>query len=533
MAGWGVRGRAAARVFARACCGDASRAGCSLAAVCGAAGLAFGAWMDVYQWTLAARQDLDSYLAIAATSLPYNLAHAIGNVGFSLLIGPAFVRALRRYRRRFEVRWPAPAGAAAAALLLAVVAALAMPPRPRRRRPPRKAERYLRRRAEPRRRLRQRARLRARAPSSAAGRRSAWRPPVDNPRDVRRGTGARCPPTSAKSGRSERDIGEVERTVMVLRAAGLSPPRFGGRDLVAEIRARRRGDGSIARLRELHRVRDPRAARGAGRAPAARPSRWLGGSQNADGGFGVARSAQSDADMTGAALQALAVTGRARGRVGAPRGGATCARSRTATAASARWPGAARTRSPPPTRCRASWPWAPAAADRPRALGYLRRRQRARRERRLLAPTASRPRCGSPRRRCMALRRRRCRSPRGRGAPKPAAGRELGRRRRARTRPTAAETQRPRQRAEKDKPAQDGAADGRRRGRRGARRARRARQARARRRTPHRHRARPARPRRTRQRRVALARRSAGAVPVMAALVPVQAPAASPAASRG
>ena len=66
-----------------------------LAAVCGAAGLAFGAWMDVYQWTLAARQDLDSYLAIAATSLPYNLAHAIGNVGFSLLIGPAFVRALR------------------------------------------------------------------------------------------------------------------------------------------------------------------------------------------------------------------------------------------------------------------------------------------------------------------------------------------------------------------------------------------------------------------------------------------------------
>ena len=65
-----------------------------LAAVCGFAGLAFGAWMDLYQWTLAAQQDLDSYLAIPATSFPYNLAHAIGNVGFSLLIGPAFVRAL-------------------------------------------------------------------------------------------------------------------------------------------------------------------------------------------------------------------------------------------------------------------------------------------------------------------------------------------------------------------------------------------------------------------------------------------------------
>ena len=43
-----------------------------------------------------------------------------GNVVFCLLIGPAFVRALRRYRRRFEVRWTAPAGAAAA-LALAVL----------------------------------------------------------------------------------------------------------------------------------------------------------------------------------------------------------------------------------------------------------------------------------------------------------------------------------------------------------------------------------------------------------------------------
>ena len=71
-----------------------------LAAVCGVAGLAFGAWMDLYQLTLAAHQDLDSYLAISATSLPYNIAHAVGNVVFSLLIGPVFIRALRRYRRR-------------------------------------------------------------------------------------------------------------------------------------------------------------------------------------------------------------------------------------------------------------------------------------------------------------------------------------------------------------------------------------------------------------------------------------------------
>ena len=33
-----------------------------------------------------------------------------GNVVFCLLIGPVFIRALRRYRRRFEVRWERPAG---------------------------------------------------------------------------------------------------------------------------------------------------------------------------------------------------------------------------------------------------------------------------------------------------------------------------------------------------------------------------------------------------------------------------------------
>ena len=141
MAGWGGVGVGGA-LLARAMRGrEPSRL--LLARVCGAAGLAFGAWMDVYQWTLAARQDLDSYLAIAATSLPYNLAHAIGNVGFSLLFGPAFVRALARYRRRFEVRWPLPAGATAAPARAARGGVRGRRPRP----PPRpagKAERYLR-----------------------------------------------------------------------------------------------------------------------------------------------------------------------------------------------------------------------------------------------------------------------------------------------------------------------------------------------------------------------------------------------------
>ena len=305
MAGWGGVGVGGA-LFARVMRGrEPSRL--LLAAVCGFAGLAFGAWMDVYQWTLAARQDLDSYLAIAGTSLPYNLAHAIGNVGFALLIGPAFVRALGRYRRRFQVRWPAPAGAAAATLLLLVMAAPALAAGS----PAAKAERWLR-----------GAQNRDGGFGSAPGQSSGalfsgWAAlglasSGENPRDVSR-HGRALSAYVAKEGRSERDIGEVERTVMVLRAAGL-PARLGGRDLVAEIRSRRRGDGSIAGY-VSYTAFGILALRSAGQSAGSATVRWLSGSQNADGGFGVARSAQSDTDMTGATLQALAVTGRARGRV--------------------------------------------------------------------------------------------------------------------------------------------------------------------------------------------------------------------------
>jgi energy-coupling factor transport system substrate-specific component len=126
MVGWGavgVAGALMARVMR-----DREPSRLVLAVVCGLAGLVFGAWMDLYQLTLAAHQDLDTYLALSASSLPYNLAHATGNVVFCLLIGPVFIRALRRYRRRFEVRWAAPAVAAVVVLLaLPALAAAATP----------------------------------------------------------------------------------------------------------------------------------------------------------------------------------------------------------------------------------------------------------------------------------------------------------------------------------------------------------------------------------------------------------------------
>ena len=316
MAGWGAVGIAGA-VFARTLRGrEPNRF--VLAGVCGLAGLAFGAWMDVYQWTLAARQDLDTYLAVAGTSLPYNIAHAVGNVVFCLLIGPAFLRALARYRRRFEVRWersPAPValGVVAVALLLLVpAAAIAATPAER-------AASYL-----------------AKAQNKDGGfgtTPAAGSSPLytgwaglglgsagRNPQDVRRPKGRSLARYVLRRAGSITDIGEIERTALVAHVAGLSPRSFGGRNLIDEIQGRRRHDGSISGF--VSYTAFGIMALRAGGAPAGGSTiRWLVQSQNSDGGFGVARSSASDADMTGAALQALATVGR--------RGGATAKRAAT------------------------------------------------------------------------------------------------------------------------------------------------------------------------------------------------------------
>jgi energy-coupling factor transport system substrate-specific component len=304
MVGWGgvgVAGALLARVLR-----DREPGRIVLAAVCGLAGLAFGAWMDLYQLTLAARQDLDTYLALSASSLPYNLAHAIGNVVFCLLIGPIFIRALRRYRRRFEVRWAAPA-AAGAALLLLLLAAPAVAGAGT---PADRAERWL---------------LRAQnddggfgaAPGQASSPLyTGWSglglaAAGHNPRDLRRPGGHSLASYVQRGAGSVRDIGEIERTVLLLEAAGLSPRRFGGRDLVAAIRSRRRADGSISGY-VSYTAFGILALRAAG-VPVAGPTvGWLRSAQNADGGFGVAPASSSDSDMTGAALQAFAAVGRGR-----------------------------------------------------------------------------------------------------------------------------------------------------------------------------------------------------------------------------
>jgi energy-coupling factor transport system substrate-specific component len=78
-----------------------------LALTCFAAGLMYGAILDFSTWITFAGDDRTAaqYLAISGGSLGFNIAHAVGNLVFCLAFGPAFVRVLRRYRARLDVRW--------------------------------------------------------------------------------------------------------------------------------------------------------------------------------------------------------------------------------------------------------------------------------------------------------------------------------------------------------------------------------------------------------------------------------------------
>ena len=141
-------------------------------------------------------------------------------------------------------------------------------------------------------------------------------------------------PTCAREVDRLRSAGDLERTILALEGAGLDPRGFGGQDLVAELRQRRDGDGSVDGQVNLTAfgVLALRAA-GRRRARCGRSAAWLRGAQNDDGGWGFQPQAPSDADSTGAALQGLIAAGRAAGRH-RERGRAGCAAPSAPAAAS-------------------------------------------------------------------------------------------------------------------------------------------------------------------------------------------------------
>jgi energy-coupling factor transport system substrate-specific component len=300
MAGWGLAGLAGAGLAAAAG-RHLGRLGLALA--CGAMALVYGALLDLsVMVTYGGEQSIDRYLALSARGMPFNFAHAAGNFAIAFAAGPALVRMISRFRERLEFTWH-PAGALPIALA-AVAVAMGSAGLPEARADAGSGRAWLERTqnadggfaASP------------GQPSSASM--TTWavlglEAAGVNPLDVVRG---RNSPIDFLRDARITSATDLQRTILALEAAGISSRSFEGRDLVAQLRSKRSGDGSwdgqvnITAFGVL-------ALRAAGQSDVAKSADWLRDAQNSNGGWGFAPGRGSDADSTGAALQALGVAG--------------------------------------------------------------------------------------------------------------------------------------------------------------------------------------------------------------------------------
>jgi hypothetical protein len=322
MAGWGLCGILGA-VLAL---GVRNAGRLTLAAVCGFAGIFYGALLNfslmaTYGGDLSWRH----FLVLQARAIPFDVAHVLGNVVLALVAGPAMVRMLVRFRERFEwergERVPAPdrprgrlggalrSGGVAALLVIALVA---LAP--------------------------------TRAQASPVSHAADWLESVQN------GDGGFGPSASDESatattcwvmlgleaaGRNPLDVaspkgrtpvdflrreigtvgspGDIARTILALEGTGVDPHDFGGRNLVAELFAARRDDGSYHGWPNSTAFAVI-ALRAAGVDGGTQKSLdWLRKVQNEDGGWGDNPGSPSTTDGTGAVMQALSPDSKAAG----------------------------------------------------------------------------------------------------------------------------------------------------------------------------------------------------------------------------
>jgi prenyltransferase beta subunit len=261
------------------------------------AGFAFAAFQDVGDWVNFSDHSLAQLGVYVGKGIGFDFIHAFACLLFALALGPALIRSLQRFAMRLQVTWR-PAAATAPALLAAVALAAAMglaAPAPARAASPTD---YL---------------LAAQNPDGGFGPAprqgstqlfSGWAAlglaaEGRNPQDLTRG--GRSVIDYIQAGGSQSDVGSLERTILVLRAAGLPAGAA-----IASLRQNIRGDGSVSDQVNLTSFA-VLALRSAGLAPPAAMLSWLVRQQDQDGGFNFATAGgSSDPDDTGAALEALA-----------------------------------------------------------------------------------------------------------------------------------------------------------------------------------------------------------------------------------
>ncbi len=296
MVGWGMCGLLGAALAL----GVRNAGRVSLAVTCGFAGIAYGVLLNFsLMATYGGDLSLQRFLVLQGRAIPFDAAHALGNIAFALVAGPAMVRMLSRFRRRFEWRTPA---IATTALLLALVLPAALAP-----------------------------------PAQADGvdRAANWLESVQNTDGgfgSSPGSDSSAPITGwvmlglEAAGRNPLDVirggktpvdflgsnlgevgssGDIARTIIALEGAGVNPRSFGGENLVAKLLSRRADNGSFVGWpgTTSFSVIALRAAGATGGLD--RTLSWLANAQNPDGGWGDLPKPPSNADVTGAAMQAL------------------------------------------------------------------------------------------------------------------------------------------------------------------------------------------------------------------------------------
>jgi Prenyltransferase and squalene oxidase repeat len=321
MAGWGLCGIAGAGLaVARPWAGRFT-----LAAFCALAGIAYGALLNFsLMATYGGDLSLQRFLALESRAVPFDAAHAIGNATLALVAGPAMVRMLVRFRRRFDWRTasradlpthgvakPPRAGIAAVLLILATVAiGSVLPARAQAGERTERASRWL-----------------ASAQSSDGG----WGPSKGadpsvattdwvmlgieatghNPRDFPHS------PVDYLRGHVDElgSPGDFARTILALVGAGVDPRSFAGHDLVHDLVKRQRRDGSYEGWPGSTAFA-VMALRAAGAQGVEHSIDWLVKVQNPDGGWGDVPGSPSTADGTGAVMQAIPHTSAANHALG-------------------------------------------------------------------------------------------------------------------------------------------------------------------------------------------------------------------------
>jgi prenyltransferase/squalene oxidase-like repeat protein len=306
MLGWGICGVLGALLAL----GSRNIGRFTLAAACGLVGIAYGVLLNFsLMATYGGDLSLERFLALEARAVPFDAAHALGNVAFALVAGPAMIRMLTRFRQRFEWRTPAVATALLVALLLpAIVPSPASADTDR-------AVSWLE--------AQQNADGGFGAspgdPSSAAitgwamlGFEAGDRHPLDV---TRRG---RSPVDFLRANIDEvSSPGDLARTIVALEGAGVNPRSFGGRNLVGELLDRRAANGSYVGWPGTTSF-SAVALRTAGASGAGLEGTlsWLAKVQNPDGGWGDVPDQPSNADVTGSVMQAMPNTDAARQGLG-------------------------------------------------------------------------------------------------------------------------------------------------------------------------------------------------------------------------